>query len=695
MRRPGSRVLVPLTTLLTLFYAMGVVCPRADDEPPKDDTKVDEQVVVTSTRLADKDVPKSEVAAHVTIVDRAEIEASGARNLQDLLSEHAGVVLFDEVGNDVQKSIDLRGFSGGKGVAVFVDGTRINDTRNNVAALEQIPLDAIERVEVTRGPSAALAGGGAEAGVIRVITRRGTKPVASVSASGGTWDTARLDGAYGEQFGRYDLFLSGAYDTTDGFRPNSGGDQKRFDVSGGVDLGAGRRLSLVLLSSNLDYGAPGALTLSEFDTDPWQNTYNLLDGSHEVRRQASLTFQGPLGAGLSLAATLAYRTDDAQTLTTGRSAALFGGFFLDANGGTWSGVAQAAHLIDSNHGSHLVAFGVEAQDGSTESLGYLTSPSSPGSYDPSAPSSRNDARGSKTALFAQDTWTISPRWSVNAGLRSDRSRASYVETIPMSTTGDKSFSEFSLHAGATVRASDGVDLYLSYGDGFLPPTPEQLYAFPTFGSNPDLQPEDARAYEFGLRTRGRLGSVDAAVFLTDTTNEIVFDPTPTPSDPFGRNVNAGTTRRRGVELAARGNLARGLATFANVTYTDSSFTSGPNRGDQVPLVPDWRVAAGLDAALPLGFALRADALYVGSQVLDNDPGNTQHRLAAYTVINLKATWERALGTSSGRRNGSLGLFVAAENLFDEIYATRGIYAFDVFVTPAPGRRYLAGVTWRM
>jgi outer membrane receptor protein involved in Fe transport len=43
----------------------------------------------------------------------------------------------------------------------------------------------------------------------------------------------------------------------------------------------------------------------------------------------------------------------------------------------------------------------------------------------------------------------------------------------------------------------------------------------------------------------------------------------------------------------------------------------------------------------------------------------------------------------------LGLFVAAENLLDEIYATRGIYASEEFVTPAPGRRYLAGLTWRM
>jgi iron complex outermembrane receptor protein len=692
MRRPGSGFLTSWSVLILLA---GVeVCPEAvaaDD----DEVKADEQVVVTSTRLNDIDVPISDVAAHVTIIDREQIEESGARNLQDLLTEHTGVVLIDQVGNNVQKSLDLRGFSGGKGIAVFVDGTRINDTRNNLAALEQVPLDAIERVEVTRGPSAALAGGGAEAGVIRVITRRGTQPTASVSASGGTWDTARLDATYGAHFGRYDLFLSGAYDTTDGFRPNSGGDQARFDVSGGVDLGENRRLGLVLLSSSLDYGAPGALTLAEFDADPWQNTYNVLDGSDVVQRQASLTFQGPVGAGFSLAATLAYRSDEAQTLTTGRSAALFGGFYLDADGGTWSGVAQAVREISSKHGSHLIAFGLELQDGSTDSLGYFTSPTSPGTYDPEAPDSRNDSGATNSGLFAQDSWTISPRWGVTLGVRADRSRTSYSETIPTTTSGNKTFSEISLHAGATLHASERIDLYLSYGDGFLPPSPEQLYAFPTFGSNPELEPEDAQAYEFGLRSRSRLGSLDAALFFTDTKNEIVFDPTPTATDPFGRNVNAGTTQRRGVELSGRGQLGRGVASFARVTYTDSVFTSGANDGDEVPLVPNWRIAVGIDASLPKGFGVRADALYVGSQVLDNDPSNSQPRLAEYTVVNLRVGWQRALGSDGVSRKGVLGLFVAAENLLDEIYATRGIYASEEFVTPAPGRRYLAGLTWRM
>jgi len=695
MRRFGLRPLY-LSSLVLLTLATPARVLAADDPEP------DERVVVTATRLDDVGIAKSDVAAHVTIIDREQIAASGARNIQDLLAERSGVVLIDQVGNDVQKSLDLRGFSGGKGIAVFVDGTRINDPRNNLASLEQVPLDAVERIEVTRGPSAALAGGGSEAGVIRVITRRGTRPTASVSVSAGTWNTARVDATYGGHYGKFDLFASGAYDTTDGFRPNSGGDQARFDVSGGVDLGEGRRLGLVLLSSNLDYGAPGALTLAEFDADPWQNTYNLLDGSVVAQRQASLTFQGPVGGGFSLAATLAYRSDDAQTLSTGRAAATFGGFFLDASGATWSGVAQAAREFKSRHGTHLVAFGLEGIDGSNASLGYFTSPAFLGTYDPSTPSSRNDAGASNSALFVQDTWTISPRWTVTAGARGDRDRTSYEETIPGTANGSKTFSQISFHAGGTWHPRDNLDLYASYGDAFLPPTPEQLYAFPFFGSNPDLEPEDASTYELGFRGRGRVGSFESALFWTDTSNEILFDPTPTPTDPFGRNVNAGSTTRRGVEVSAHGSLGRGVTSFANVSYTDSFFTDGVDDGDEVPLVPNWRIAGGIDATLPRGFGIRADALYVGSQVLDNDPSNAQPRLDAYTVVNLRVGWERALGGASARNRGRLGLFVAALNLFDETYATRGIYAFDLstftneeFVTPAPGRRYLAGVSWRM
>jgi iron complex outermembrane receptor protein len=702
MRRPDPVSLISWSLPLVLS---AVVCPLA--AAADDEAATDERVVVTATRLDDKPVPRNDVPASVTILDREQIAASGARNLQDLLVGEAGIALIDQVGNDVQKTLDLRGFAGGKGVAVFLDGARVNDPRNNGVALEQIPLDSVERIEITRGPAAALAGGGAEAGVVRVVTRRGTTPGASLTASSGTWNTRRLDGTYGGDFGRFDLFVAGAYDTTDGFRPNADGDQKRFDGGLGLDLGEDRRLTLSLLSSDLEYGNPGALTLAEFETDPDQNVFNTLDFTDDTARQAVLGFQGSVGGGFSFAAHVAYRTEASDTLSTGRAAPAFGGFFLDADGGTWSGAAQATRDVKSSRGSHLIAFGAELLDGETESTGFFTLPTSPGSYDPSVPASRNTAGARNTGVFVQDAWTISSRWIVTAGARGDWSHVHYDETIPGTTpTDDRTFSELSFRAGATFRPGANVDLYASYGDGFLPPTPEQLFAFPLFGSNPDLAPEDTRAYDFGARSHGRLGWLDAALFWTDTKDEIVFDPTPTTDDPFGRNVNAGATRRRGVELSAGGHVGRNVAAFANATYTNASFTKGANAGNRVPLVPELRAAAGFDASLPAGFGIRADALYVGAQVLDNDPENQRTKLSAYTVVNVRVGWERALGSSAGSpptsRGGRLGLFVEAKNFFNEPYATRGIFAFDFststfedFVTPAPGRRYLAGLTWRM
>ena len=80
----------------------------------------------------------------------------------------------------------------------------------------------------------------------------------------------------------------------------------------------------------------------------------------------------------------------------------------------------------------------------------------------------------------------------------------------------------------------------------------------------------------------------------------------------------------------------------------------------------------------------------------------QEKLPAYTVVNARVSW-----SVSGARWGGAGsalrgltLYLEARNLLDETYASRGIYAFDfstfsneIFLTPAPGRRILAGARW--
>jgi outer membrane receptor protein involved in Fe transport len=346
--------------------------------------------------------------------------------------------------------------------------------------------------------------------------------------------------------------------------------------------------------------------------------------------------------------------------------------------------------------------GVEWLDGDNDAEGFFTSPADPGTVDPRALSSDNTAERETLGVYLHDTWQPGDHWTIAAGARYDDDKVGYEERFPDAGNDDRrDFSELSLRGGVTWSARPAAAFYGSYGEAFLPPTVEQLFSFPLFGSNPDLNAEDSSTWEVGYR--GSFGAVDldAAVFRIDSDNEIIFDP---DSDLglFGANVNAGEARREGVEVALRGKPGRRVRPFASATFIDAELRNGIDDGNTLPLVPEERFTAGLDFDLFAGLALRAEGLHVGDQVLQNDEANEQRELDAYDVVNLRATWrpgERKAASGGGRTRG-LVAFAELRNVFDEKYATRGIYALDfstflneVFLTPAPGRRFIGGLGW--
>lgn len=696
----GRSLLAPALAVLLSLTANGVV--HAEDGASGSSSATDEEagyavsesLTVTDTRLRSVPQELEEVPAHVTVIGGAAIDESGADTLQELLELEAGMVLFDQVGDGVSRTLDLRGFSG-SGTRVYLDGAPLNDVRNNSLALELVPPAALERVEILRGSAAALAGGGSEAGVIQLFTRRGGPASGRLSLAAGDFGTLDANGRFGGRLGGLDLFGSGSYWETDGFRENADGELTRLSLGGGRALGEDRRLELSWLVSSGDFGNPGALTLEELAADPGQAPFNSLDFSGREQSQATASYSDLLGRRWALRANLFLRDADSRILTTGRAAPVFGGFHAETDASvagsavqlTWEGGGSTDRRLD---------VGVDWLDGATDAVGIPTPPGDPGRVDAAAASSDNTADRETLALFAQAGWRPAPAWSLSAGARWDDDRVGYRERLPDPANVDsRGFSELSLRAGATWSAAAGHDLYATLSDGFLPPTPEDLFSFPLFGSNPELEPEDSRSLELGYRGRWLRGrSLTAALFQIDTADEIVFDPD-SPLGLFGANVNQGEARRRGLELSMRGPLGERLRGFANLTLMDAELRSGSNAGAELPLVPDERLAVGLDADLPAGLGLRLTALHVGEQVLDNDEANAVQRLDGYQVIDLRLSWRSGPGGGDG-----LVLFVEARNLFDESYASRGIFAFDfstfteaVFLTPAPGRRIMGGAEW--
>jgi outer membrane receptor protein involved in Fe transport len=690
--------LVAVAPVLPLSLA---VAAEKDDEIPE--PVLQEKVTVTASRLADGGEERVNVPANVSVIDGAEIERSGARTLQELLGPQTGTILYDQTGNFVQTTFDLRGFTTGSGTKVYLDGAPLNDPVNNSLALHLVPLSMLERVEITRGSSATLAGGGSEAGVIHLESRRVEEFGGSLSLAGGSDSAIRYGGDLRHRSGRWDFVLHGSSGEDDGFRQNAGGTLTRLGGSAGLDLGGERRLEFMLVSSRADFGNPGALTSEELEEDREAAPNNRLDFLDQRYGQATLNYRGPLGGSFFLAAN-AYLVDrESNSLVTGRAAPVFGGSYAETDSRTAGTIVQASHRWQGRRATSNLTVGLEWLESGTDASAIRTPADDPGAVDPAGLFAGNTTDRRTQALFAQETWSPVSAWSITAGLRYDRDRLEYAESVPDPSNQDAlSFSELSARAGATWSLSERYALRASYGESFLPPTVEELFAFPTFGSNPNLVPEDSRTWELGFNAdwRNRTG-LDVALFLVDTKNEIVFDP---DSDLglFGANVNAGETRRKGIEASLHGALHRRLSGFLNATFIDAEFANGPSSGNTVPLVPGERFAAGLDLDCGAGFLLRADATYVAEQVLDNDASNTEPRLPAYTVANVRLSWDlgRRARSGGGAASGLL-FFAQVTNLLDEVYATRGIHAFDFstgadanFFTPAPGRRFLGGVEWR-
>ena len=149
-----------------------------------------EDVVVTATRTSQ---PADETLESVTVITRAQIESRQARSIEDLLLGVEGLAIGNSGGPGRLTSFFVRGTDSDH-LLVLVDGIKVGSATAGTVALQNLPLEQIERIEFVRGPRSSLYGSEAVGGVLQLFTRRGGGPLsADFSLSGGSYGT--LQGA--------------------------------------------------------------------------------------------------------------------------------------------------------------------------------------------------------------------------------------------------------------------------------------------------------------------------------------------------------------------------------------------------------------------------------------------------------------------------------------------------------------------
>lgn len=224
------------------------------------DTVSMKEMVVTANRI---EQPLSDLVADMSIVDRETIEAAGVAGVADVLSRLPGIQMVRNGGAGASTSVYLRG-ADTRFTAVYVDGVRLDSQSTGGASWQDIPLESIDRIEVLRGPAAAVYGSDAIGGVVQIFTKKGegkAKPYvgmgwgsrgtvkAQAGVSGGVagWDY-NLGVSHASSNGFNSRTSAGANPDADGYRSNA------FNGRIGYQLSANQRVEATALTSYMNSG---------------------------------------------------------------------------------------------------------------------------------------------------------------------------------------------------------------------------------------------------------------------------------------------------------------------------------------------------------------------------------------------------------------------------------------------------------
>ena len=172
-----------------------------------------DQMVVTASRTAQT---REQTLAAITVINRAEIERLQPDSLLDLLRGTPGLSLANNGGPGKSTSMFLRGTESDH-VLVLVDGVRLGSATSGGAAIQDIPVDQVERVEIVRGPFSSLYGSEALGGVIQIFTRRPEgvfSPYASLGI--GSDDERRASAGFAGRTEKGWYAIGAAHENTDG-----------------------------------------------------------------------------------------------------------------------------------------------------------------------------------------------------------------------------------------------------------------------------------------------------------------------------------------------------------------------------------------------------------------------------------------------------------------------------------------------
>ncbi len=647
--------------------------PALADEPYRLD-----EVVVTASRI---ETPLAEAPANVTVITAEQIRQSGAQTLVDVFQREPGVFTQNLLGNAKTANVDIRGYgeAAPQNVLFLVNGRRINSIDLSGADLAQIPVDAIERVEVYRGPASVLFGDNASAGAVNIILKAGEgPPKVSVATTAGSYNFFKPEAMLSGRQDRFSYMTFASDLDTDGYRHNNALHAKDLLGNFSFDVNDSLKLNLSTGLHRDSYGQPGALfwsALRQGIVDPKDSTHpndtastedNFFDFVPEIKLRDDVV--------LSLGAS--YR--DRHT-----------GSFYDFGFGTYSDTKSQLQTyaftpkmvvstpIGGMKNIFVIGSDYDRYPTTVSSSGLLPGPSQ----------SRSDINKRDFAGYVDEKIYPLRDLALEAGYRRQKSTfdvdyKDFVNPV-LSQAGTSNYDRDAYRLSANYSILDKANIFASYSKGFRFPTTDE---FVVTGSSPapgvfvptqlntSLKPQTTEELDLGIRWNPwhRVGGA-FTYYQSWNRDEIYFNPLTVANENYDR------TKRQGVESTLFFNLATGLTLNLSYSYTEALFDGGQFGGNRIPLVPENKASAKLTYAVS-NWTFSLASVYTGERYAISDQANAQEQLPGYTTFD----------TSVGYRWNKLSALLTVRNLTDKRYSEIGVYSpyvNDIALYPSPGRQF--------
>jgi iron complex outermembrane receptor protein len=589
-------------------------------------------VVITGSRF-DADPALATIGA--TVISADEIRRSGASDVNAAIRKVGGVYGRQSLDGSPDFGLDLRGFGAdsSQNMVIVLDGVRLSENELSNAILSAIPIDTVDRIEITRGGASVLYGDGATGGVISIVTRRPGKNTSrgSVFVEGGQFRAGEVRVSGAQAWDGFAADATLATQRTDNYRDNNEFKQTHF--SGGAQWFANNgRIGFRYEGARQDTHFAGALTEAQFNANPRQTLTPNDNGSLDSDRFTAFA-QRRIGA-YDLAADLSYRKKTVDST-----------YFFGASPSTTTYDSKQTQfsprvrrLGDIGGMLNEMVAGFDWTEWNrTTSASYSTA----------------DATQHSKALYVRDElrFDTAHEGRVSAGVRREIFDKDFSDPLGYGTTAYKAaqgLNAWELQASYMPVAS--LTLYGKAGQSYRVANADENALTPV--PNEALKPQQSHDLELGVSYATAAQKVTARVFRHNLTNEIFYDPT------IFTNTNLAPTRREGFELDAEQRIGADWNVSAHYQHVDAKFTGGANNGKQMVLVPENTLTARLSWTSSNGQSADVGAQWVDSQRYGSDFDNTcSGKIPSYTTLDARYA----------RKFGQWELALAGTNLSDKHY----------------------------